>query len=64
MLDNLFIVNSESGIPLGTITLSAEGIKEHEADLISTSIKAIGDFFSTLEFGELETFQFLKKRQN
>jgi len=62
MLHNLFIVNSVSGIPLGTVKLSDEGIEEKEAELISTSIKAIRDFFNTLEFGDLETFQFFKKQ--
>jgi len=62
MLHNLFIVNKESGIPIGTIKLSEKGINEEEADLISTSIKAIQDFFKDLKFGELETFQFLERQ--
>mgnify|MGYP006286959119 CR=1 FL=1 len=62
MLHNLFIVNKESGIPIGTIKLSEKGIDKEEADLISSSIKAIQDFFKNLKFGELETFQFLKRQ--
>ena len=62
MLHNLFLLDAESGIPIGTIKLSEEGIEDKEAQLISSSIKAIQDFFSILEFGDLENFQFFKKQ--
>ncbi len=64
MLRNLFILEKESGISIGNINLSEETYDEQEADLISSSIKAIQDFFQTMKFGEIENFQFLDKSIN
>jgi hypothetical protein len=61
MLHNLFILKKESGISIGSIDLSDKLYDEQEADLISSSIKAITDFFKTMQFGDIETFQFLDK---
>ena len=61
MLHNLFILVSESGISVGNLNLSEEKLDDIQADLLSSSIKGIIDFFNSTPFGDIDTFQFMDK---
>jgi len=61
MLHNLLIIEKLTGISIGNINLSGKDYTEKEIDFLSASIKAIQGFFKEMDFGELETFQFLEK---
>ena len=61
MLHNLFILVSESGISVGNLNFSEEKLDDIEADLLSSSIKGIIDFFNSTPFGDIDTFKFRDK---
>ncbi len=61
MLHHLFILVEESGISIGNLNLSDEKLDDIEADLLSSSIKGIIDFFKSTPFGEIDTFKFMDK---
>ena len=61
MLHNLFLLVNESGISIGNLNFSEEKLDDIEADLLSSSIKGIIDFFNSTPFGEIDTFKFMDK---
>jgi len=62
MLHNLIILEKETGISIGNVNLTGKDYDEKKTDFLSASVKAIQEFFKEMDFGELETFQFLEKK--
>jgi len=62
MLHNLLIIEKETGVSIGNVSLTGKDYDEEKTDFLSASIKAIQEFFKHMDFGELETFQFLEKK--
>lgn len=62
MLHNLIILEKETGISIGNVNLTGKDYDDKKADFLSASVKAIQEFFKEMDFGELETFQFLEKK--